>query len=321
MSSLSDWEIIGFYVSAYSGCIIIATLLLNFIKNTLNDSSIHNEVKWPTIISLSTAFLYCFCNGFIRTNLLFSDESFSLLQCKISFSISYVFYQLSKFAMYILFTYRIQIVFGDSPYRVSSKMLNIMRYFMIFLAAIFCVLLFLVNKTKLTTPKYKLSLCTEPGGEFEANIGTLGIMFYGLTDFIFSSLLFWLFASKLHKMSKLFLREQSSENWKLISRIRSSLIKSTILVLISIISTWIITFVGNFIWAPLQWFTAVDMIINSLSIYLMYGFAERTYLFCCKPCIKCFGYCQNNDAKSVAELTRVKSIESTSPSAQSIESV
>ena len=285
-------------------------------------------MKWPTVVSLSSALLYCFCNGLIRTNLLFPNESYTLTQCQISFSISYVFYQLSKFAMYILFTYRIQIVFDESSHAVSIKFLSLMRYAMTLLAAIFCVLLFLVNKTKLTTPKLKLSLCTEPGGAFEANIGTLGLIFYGLTDLIFSSVLLWLFVSKLHKMSQLFMKANSGDNWKLIARIRLQLLKSTILVTTSIISTWITVFVGNFIWPPLQWFTSADMIINSLCIYLIFGFAERTYLFCCKPCILCYGLCcQRNDTdvvdgKRVAELMKVRSIESMSPTShQSVESV
>ena len=73
--------------------------------------------------------------------------------------------------------------------------------------------------------------------------------------------------------------------------IQIQLMKSTILVSTSILSTWVFIFIGNFAWFAIGWFISLDMAINSTTVYLMFGFSENIYNLLCGPCVRCCKVC------------------------------
>ena len=70
-------------------------------------------------------------------------------------------------------------------------------------------------------------------------------------------------------------------------------IKASLLGTIAVVSTWLFLFVGMMIIPELGWFVTIDSTINGITIYLMFNFSHKIYLFFCKPfalmCYYCFG--------------------------------
>ena len=73
----------------------------------------------------------------------------------------------------------------------------------------------------------------------------------------------------------------------------AQVVKASLLGSIAVFSTWIFIFVGMMLIPEIGWFVTIDSTINGITIYLMFNFAEKTYLFFCKPfavmCYCCFG--------------------------------
>eukprot|EP01083_Nonionella_stella_P024475 67549_1 len=72
----TDWEIIGFIISAYCGCLVIPLFLCDALRNMLNNKTIRNRMKYPAIISLSAGLLFCILVGFVRSTFLFKTLDF-----------------------------------------------------------------------------------------------------------------------------------------------------------------------------------------------------------------------------------------------------
>ena len=104
-------------------------------------------------------------------------------------------------------------------------------------------------------------------------------------------------------------------------KLTTQVVKASVLGSVAIFSTWTFIFVGMMIIPEIGWFVTVDATINGISIYLMFNFAENTYLFLCKPfavlCYWCFG--GRDAAKQAANdkrfLTTMSSVGSRSPEA------
>eukprot|EP01083_Nonionella_stella_P127287 385614_1 len=295
-----DWEIIGFIASGYIGILIITPILLHSMIKMKNNKFM-NEMKYTLMISLTSALIYCITIAFFRTNIIFALEfSPSELPCVLTNGIAYTFYIISKLSMYVLFTYRIQLVFGSSLYAVSPKYLKWMRIIILFITAVFLIPIHFTAKQEIITPQLNISLCTNDVGFSGDNIGqyigNVTVVLFLLADFIFSMVLLWLFCSKLSKMSKLYsdvlqMGGDDDDKKESLQQIESQLIKQTILVCTGIFSTFVFAFIGGFVWWSLGWFIPLDMAINSLCGYLTYKFASKTYSILCKPCICCCRCC------------------------------
>ena len=265
-----------------------------------------NKMKLWTFICLTCALIFCVLVAFFRSNIVFNQFKFNPdgnYLCTLSVFTSYIFYITSKFAMYILFTYRLEIVFGNSMYAVSDRVLSWFRGICIALFILCIIPFYLVPKQKVITLKYNISLCTNDvgldGDTLLESLTNYAIIAYIFVDFVVSMVLLYLFCSKLYQMSKMYSNVSSAshdgsgtgtgterqEKIDNIKQIESQLIKQTILVSTGVISTFFFAFIGSFVLWTVGWFIPLDMTFNSLSIYLMYKFANNAYQLLCKPCI------------------------------------
>ena len=73
----------------------------------------------------------------------------------------------------------------------------------------------------------------------------------------------------------------------------TQLVKATVLATVAIVSSWLFIFIGMIFIPDIGWFIPLDAMINGITVYLMFKFAEKPYLFLCKPlallCYWCFG--------------------------------
>ena len=105
------------------------------------------------------------------------------------------------------------------------------------------------------------------------------------------------------------------------NKLTAQVVKTAVLASVAVFSTWIFIFVGMMLIPEIGWFITLDATINGITIYLMFNFAENTYLFLCKPfavlCYWCFG--GRDAAKQAANdkrfLTTMSSVGSRSPDA------
>ena len=98
------------------------------------------------------------------------------------------------------------------------------------------------------------------------------------------------------------------------NKLTAQVVKTAVLASVAVFSTWIFIFVGMMLIPEIGWFITLDATINGITIYLMFNFAENTYLFLCKPlavlCYFCFGGKHaakqaTNDKRFLATLSHV----------------
>ena len=101
------------------------------------------------------------------------------------------------------------------------------------------------------------------------------------------------------------------------NQLTAQMVKASLLGSIAVFSTWIFIFVGMMIIPEIGWFVTIDATINGITIYLMFNFAEKTYLFFCKPfavmCYFCFGGKKvatqaTNDKRFLTTLANVRNV-------------
>lgn len=317
----ADWEIIGFFTSAYIGIIINILCLVHLIKSSHRQTKIKPFMKYYSITIIASSLLYCVMVGLFRTNIIFNNFDFNQdgIACHLTFGFTYFFYVIVKFSVYMLFAYRLEVVFLDSPYAISKITLNTIRIIN-FLSATVCgvgVCIFLPKK-EIITPQLGISLCTG-NVQFEMRYGDLSIVIFVLMDLIISGTLLYLFCYNLYKMSKLVRNvEDKAQRFRALRNIQIQLMKATILVSSAVLSAWIFIFIGNFVWWGLGWFIPIDITINSLTIYLMFGFNGKVYQKICIICIACCKLCISDIDDKIAnhaELQNIKlaSVASNSP--------
>ena len=303
-----DWVIIGFIVSAIIGIIIIAFCLLHFIKSTHNDTKMKTSMKYPALISFVSSFMYCIIIAVFRTSIIFNELNFNgkSVNCHLGFGFTYFFYIVARFGTYILFTYRLEIVFQNTPFAISNWFSRTIRLIIIMLSIVYIPgLCIFSNKQEIITSKYDISLCTLYT-EFTPTYGNLSVFGFVVTDVIISGLLLFLYCHKLYKMSKiLFNSDDDNMRRRVMMKLQTEGIKSCILVINAIISTWIIVFVGNFIWYPLGWFIPLDITINSATIYLMFGFSAEYYRRLCTPFICACNICIPDKVQGKAQSSEL----------------
>lgn len=284
----TDWEIIGYIVNGYIGILVNILCLTHFIKSTWNHEKMKASMKYSAYVAFISSLIYCIMTGIFRTNIIFKNFDFNAkeITCGITFGITYFFYVTGKFGVYILFTYRLQIVFIDSPYPVSQKFLFIIRSIIIALTIIYIVgICIFLDRQEILTPIYGIRLCTG-NTEFNTDYGDLSFILFVVTDLIISGTLLCLYCYKLYKMSEL-LSDIDDDNmrYKAMRRLQQQLKKSSILVITAILSAWIIVLIGNYVWWPLGWIgMPLDMTINTISVYLMFGFSKPVYNVLCFVC-------------------------------------
>ena len=158
-----DWEILGFIITSYIGIVINISCIIHFIYSTYNHKRMKTSMKYSAYISFIASLIYCIMNGLFRTNIIFQSFNFNATDpiCNLSYGVTYCFYVVARFGVYILFCYRLQIVFIDSPYAISKWILQTIRIIIIILAFIYIpgISLFL-NKQEVITPIFHISLCT-----------------------------------------------------------------------------------------------------------------------------------------------------------------
>eukprot|EP01083_Nonionella_stella_P165703 551965_1 len=181
-----DWEIIGFIVSGYIGVMIITPLLLHSVITLKN---MRNQMKYTLIISLTSALVFCITIALFRTNVVLSTLDFSShgFSCILSSGIAYTFYIISKFSMYLLFTYRLQLIFGASIYAVSHQLLKCLRISIIFATAVFVAPQYFTAKQEIITPQFHISLCTNDigfnGNNISHYIGNMTVVLFMIALF------------------------------------------------------------------------------------------------------------------------------------------
>ena len=160
--------------------------------------------------------------------------------------------------------------------------------------AIICVSI-LLDKQHVVTPG-GVSLCTG-STTFTADFDNLSIFFFLLLDLVVSVILFYIFCSKLYEMARMVQAMDANQvKYKSMRQLERQLVKATILMTVTVLSTWCFMLFGNFVWWTLGWFNPLDVSINSLCIYFMFSFSKRTYSVCCAPCICCCTRCGCIDA-------------------------
>ena len=282
----------SFVSSAYIGVITIILCLIHFIRSTRQDT-INRWMKYCAIVIFVSSLLYCIMIGLLRTNLILNTLNFKAngIICDLTYGFTYFFYIIAKLSIHLLFVQRLKVVFTDSIFAISDTTLNSLRVLSFLSALIFGtgVCLFL-PKRQIITETFDISSCV---GDIRLvpTYGNLSIIVFVLIDLFISAVLLWLYCYNLYKLSKSLNCHNKDMQYQVIRNMQSQLMKATILVTTSILSTWIFIFIADFVWSAVSWFMPLDTTINALTIYLMFGFSNHIYQMLCGLCIYCCNLC------------------------------
>eukprot|EP01083_Nonionella_stella_P096034 269771_1 len=327
MLLIPDWEILGFVVSGHVSCVMVTICLIYFIKNIQKKENTPNTLKYSTIMTFVLSILYGFIIGFFRTNLFFPHINFTPHQwpCKLTVLLSCVFYTGSRLSMYAFFTYKIEFVFQNSDYGVSPVFMHRIRISSCIVTLSLFVLLFTSIQTcGVVTPHLNILLCTVDVSS-DLTISNIALMLFFLFDTIISLSCVWIYCYKLHQMSQRMrqlmqynLNLANAENMMLLAQIQSKLMKAVILVCTCVLSTWFFAVIGSFVWWTVGWFLPLDVLINSLSLCLMYNFpvTSKAYECGCMPCISLCKYYFQANRKTIMVSSPSTSTVSSTPKKQ-----
>lgn len=168
--------------------------------------NISKKILYSALSSLFGSFMFCLIAALCRTNMLFTNIDYranNMLACNVSFGIQYTFYCLSKIFLYLFLTFRIQVVFSTSAYKMNSKILTSCQvlFFLIAIILLIGVLAFL-PKLLLVTENTNIYVCTGDTG-MELTLANLSIIGVVLIDFVCTTLLLSIFVHKLRTVESI----------------------------------------------------------------------------------------------------------------------
>lgn len=301
-----DWEILCFIASSCIGIIVSESLFILFLS-VRSLRTMKKQMRNSALSVFASSFAFSVVIFLCRTDVVFPFDFSIKWVCSLTFSASWSFYGITKMCTYFHFTHRIQCVLGESAYKVPKRRLSQLRCSILFFGVptMFCAVSFL-DKHEVHTPNQDIRLCTG-STSFSWDIGNVSIMVFLVFDFVISGTLVYLYCSKLKAIIKS-VSEMDDEiiKMKTLQNLRDQMNKSTSMVLIAIVSTWIFFIVGNFFWWSLGWLIPLDVVINCLAIFSSYNVASKCYRVCCFPCVLC---CDSANCINALQSTRCSAAE------------
>lgn len=199
---LEDWKILGFTISAFIGILIITYLFINFVLGVQSlRVPLAKSMRYSSVIALLSGLFFCVIDAFVRTDIIFYNLDFSdPITCNITYGLAYFMYFIHKLSTYLLFTFRIEVVFQDSAYAVSRRFLQYFRLILVTFAVATIIMLFFVGTQEATTAILDIHLCTGETTQTAERDTVLFIGIIALIDFILSIILLYIFCSKLREM-------------------------------------------------------------------------------------------------------------------------
>eukprot|EP01084_Bolivina_argentea_P269682 458380_1 len=257
------------------GCVVSIILTVHVVYNYISSASKQPYYTyWLVITHLITAFIVCIVYAFIRNNLFtqISSSEFNTFQCTVSIFGSYAVMMINRYVNYVLFVYRIKIVFKDTVYDYNHKIyiayyivppiIGITQYLIVILSVNLQNMALIGNETN------SFLFCSlSKLGQIWIIIASIS----GLIDFIQSAGLLYMFIKGLYSVNQ---NVETANN-----RVVILMKKQTILVSITIVSTFMYwTIAALFKWfAP---FVCLDLIVNSICIWLMFTWSKKYWTFC-----------------------------------------
>ena len=121
---LTDFGVLGMVVSGGIGTVVIGYFLVSLVLHIIRRQSQSNPIiLWWAVACLTLSFLFCIGGLLWRTNVIFLiNFASSSFACRLSYCTQYFFYGVSKAALYVLLTYRVEKVFDGTIYAVNSKL-------------------------------------------------------------------------------------------------------------------------------------------------------------------------------------------------------
>ena len=198
-----DYVVIGMVGTGGFGSVLLFILLIHFLVASRKlKKKINVHIKYSALFSLFSSWVFCLGAALWRTNIIFdlNFNSTSDAACRVGFGVQFAFYALSKIFLYLLFTFRLEIVFKESIYKMNSKALWICRTVCctLSIACIIGVIGFL-PKIIVKTKDKNILLCTGDTG-FTSNFGDISIITSVIADITVTALLALIFIHKLRQV-------------------------------------------------------------------------------------------------------------------------
>eukprot|EP00484_Ammonia_sp_Unknown_P016523 CAMPEP_0197038134 /NCGR_PEP_ID=MMETSP1384-20130603/15139_1 /TAXON_ID=29189 /ORGANISM="Ammonia sp." /LENGTH=608 /DNA_ID=CAMNT_0042468529 /DNA_START=126 /DNA_END=1952 /DNA_ORIENTATION=- len=326
----SDQMIFGQEMVSMLSVTLIAVILHWTITSFKKDYSLtaSKSMRVPCLLSI-ISFLVMNVVGMIGWNNVFIP--ISSITCKIIYPFCLLSYNFGKIAMYYLFTFRVELIFKHTNYELSAVSLTVYRVFCFVVPTVlWSIWVYLswddIKPHPTDTSDSQYQYCFPVHWKEDTLASQHKINFYlaehimasiAICDLIFSAIPLMLFIYKycqvtsLYRTSKIITNiNDNGDLYQALSNPLQSNVpafelkhiaiirKSTMLVLIAIVSTWLFLIGSSYIYRQIGFYLPFDGVINSLCIACLFQFGDDFYavtfarLECCclcfgKSCNKC----------------------------------
>eukprot|EP01084_Bolivina_argentea_P112002 199764_1 len=308
---VSDIEIVGWIVSSY---LTLIAILAIFIHVCMHCKKNEPKIIIPAVLSWLGTFGFCLMVGFFRTNVLFHSFDFSdenNLLCVATFGLTWSFYAFMKISMYFLFISRLETVFRHkTTFRTIKCHSWIARVLIVVVgASLGAGNAWLLKRTPATTP-HGIDLCTGLLVPETINtIGTICTIAFTFFDIIINVYLIGIFCWYFYKMIKK-IKANTNDRTELTIKLKNAMLQAIVLVTAASTSSLFFLIIGNMVYWPIGWFIPLDSLINGITIYCLFDFAEKTYSILCCPIISCCSTCFGINATTDAAVMVTNSSQS-----------
>eukprot|EP01083_Nonionella_stella_P031044 85048_1 len=329
----NDQMIFGQEMVTMLSVTLIAVILHWTVTSFKRDYSLtaSRSMRIPCLISM-ISFLVMNVVGMIGWNNVFIP--ITPMTCKLIYPFCLVCYNFGKISMYYLFTFRIELIFEHTAYQISRFWLTIYRIFCFVLPSLlWSIWIYLSwndirpHLTDSAQPQYQY--CFPQAFKYSSVYLAQHIACcIAITDLLFSGVPLFLFIFKYHQVTCLIkenndlytalttqephnIQQQTIHNQhKSIVKHIGIIRKSTMLVIIAIISTWIYIIGQAYVLRQLGFYLPFDGCINSICIACLFQFGDDFYsvtfakLECC--CYACC-YVEKKPNKVIAYTSSTSS--------------
>ena len=303
---------------------LVITSWVQFRQKSNPKQSVNKRIKWGySIVIIVGTLIFLLVEWYGIADFLYDFAKYEHY-CTIAAILGNILLITYLFALYMFYLLRIYTTFAPSAHALSSKTIKVLitTSIIIYVTLIICVLIF--ERTESISVQFawtgkKQDYQTRIICDGEFSIMLLPSLRIALEGIIIIGNLFygWLFYYKLTQIMKAMSNysQRDIESNRVISRslvkLYSLMKKQTLLVLLATMSTvifWSIANIMHFYGSFLQIFVYIDISINSLCLWMMFGWNDKYYRkYCiCAWClgITIFKICKNEQMKMVSSMKK-----------------
>eukprot|EP01084_Bolivina_argentea_P075734 137253_1 len=296
----SPYWLFAMVVTGFIGVLLISCMAGHSLYHLYRNQIGNKPARLLYITYFISYLITCIGYALFRTDLILPMGT--IINCRLGVYLTTNAVFLSKLLLFIIFLYKIDLVFSNSSLQYSRMFLSIiMITYVVSICSLDFAYMFvawdIIQFRKTTTSLFGningVGICTTGVNVTKEWSIVLGLLFVG--DAIFSFLMCFLFVYKLYIVNKPIQRESlndADEDNKLAILMR----KQTLLVLLAMITSFLMLGLGatNKHLGIISLFMPIDATVNVFCIWLMFAFANPIWnklLYCCCFC----GYCCNKE--------------------------